>query len=134
MLFRSFSDNNKATFVVLEIPSGPEFNLSRLIERGLFSASIRKNIPPPAREEIQSRQQEIFMRIRNIAKENGARIIDPFEELCDAKECSFITTDGLYKFLNADHLNNTFVKERLHFLDKIMIDKLSSAAPNHFSR
>ena len=62
-------------------------------------------------------------KLRQIADDTGAEIIDPLTFLCRNDRCPVLTQDGTPLYRDGAHLRPFAVKARASFLDNILIDE-----------
>jgi hypothetical protein len=60
----------------------------------------------------------IMDRLRQIARETGAEVIDPVEHLCGEEKC-LATLNGLPIYMDGNHLRSSYVREHANFLDRL---------------
>jgi hypothetical protein len=59
------------------------------------------------------------MRLKKIARDTGAELIDPFEWLCDSIACPAIEPDGTPMYVDDNHVRAPFAKH-LTIVDGIL--------------
>ena len=110
---------DKTVFIVLPSPTGHAFSPRRLIERSPADFSFRIQPPFISTPELISRMSPIASRLREIGARTGAHLIDPVAALCGPSQCPLITEDGLPIYKDDAHLNPSFVRDQVRYLDGI---------------
>jgi peptidoglycan/LPS O-acetylase OafA/YrhL len=114
-----FTAAGKRVFIVLPSPTGRIFSPSRMIERTVTDFSFRIREPYISAPEFISTISPIVDRLKAIAARTGARVIDPIAVLCGRERCPLITSDGLPMYRDSSHLNPSFVRDHVRYLDDI---------------
>jgi peptidoglycan/LPS O-acetylase OafA/YrhL len=114
----------RRVFIVLSNPT------SRLFVP-VFPTEVRLSLHPPRRlaangPRVDARPFESFVapltdRLRNIAAQTGAIVVDPRVTLCDGLICSSTGLDGLPLYVDSNHLRGSFARERASFLDEMLL-------------
>jgi peptidoglycan/LPS O-acetylase OafA/YrhL len=70
-------------------------------------------------------------RLRNIAAQTGAIVVDPRIALCDGMICASTGLDGLPLYVDSNHLRSSFARQRASFVDEMLLGPKtqSSVAP-----
>ena len=111
----------KRVIIILPIPGRSE-NIPKV----LYLAAWRQNpIPDLSISESSFREYEMPLtsKLRQIADDTGAEIIDPLTFLCRNDRCPVLTQDGTPLYRDGAHLRPFAVKARASFLDNILIDE-----------
>jgi hypothetical protein len=58
--------------------------------------------------------------LRAVAENNGARVIDPLDTLCDRRLCPGTTTDGRAIYKDISHLRASYVRDHATFIDQTL--------------
>jgi peptidoglycan/LPS O-acetylase OafA/YrhL len=114
-------------FIVLSNPTSPLFDPDCL-----FPPSIRLSLRPPASFVLDSGRPidagpfESFVaplmnRLREIARQTGAHVVDPRASLCDGMACPAVGADGLPLYLDSNHLRTLAARERATFVDEMLL-------------
>jgi peptidoglycan/LPS O-acetylase OafA/YrhL len=114
----------RRVFIVLSNPT------SRLFVP-VFPTEVRLSLHPPRRlaangPRVDVRPFESFVapltdRLRNIAAQTGAIVVDPRITLCDGLICPSTGLDGLPLYVDSNHLRGSFARERASFLDEMLL-------------
>jgi peptidoglycan/LPS O-acetylase OafA/YrhL len=123
----------RRVFIVLSNPT------SRLFVP-VFPTEVRLSLHPPWRLAVEgplvdARPFETFAapltdRLRNIAAQTGAILVDPRLTLCDGLICPSTGLDGLPLYVDSNHLRGSFARERASFLDEMLLGpQTAGAAP-----
>ena len=120
---RELQGEGAKVYLVLGVP-GPDrrFNPSDMVTRSLTGFQIApefdKALPVAGLRAVHA---AIDARLRTIAENTGATLLDPFPDVCGTKEaCSPLFGAGEPKFSDGMHLRPVFVREHLHFLDPLL--------------
>lgn len=117
---------DKRVYVILHIPIGHGFDPRYMIERSLLPPAFTVSARPPSRAEIERALQPFVARIRAIALESGAHVIDPMQWLCEADRCPAISASGEPMYHDVGHLSPSYAKQHVHFLDELLLSEPSS--------
>jgi peptidoglycan/LPS O-acetylase OafA/YrhL len=114
----------RRVFIVLSNPASQLFV-------PVFPAEVRLSLHPPGRlatngPRLDARRFESFVapltdRLRNIAAQTGAIVLDPRVTLCDGLMCPSTGPDGLPLYIDSNHLRGSFARERASFLDETLL-------------
>ena len=110
--------SGKKVTIILSNPTGRVYEpgkmvLSRLavkVEFGTETFVMRK--------DFVKFVSPIMDRLRQIARETGAQVIDPVEHLCGEEKC-LATLNGLPIYMDGNHLRSSYVREHADFLDRL---------------
>jgi peptidoglycan/LPS O-acetylase OafA/YrhL len=118
--------HGRRVFIVLSNPTSPTFDPTAML-----SAESRLALHVPDKIEAKIRSIgagpfEVFVaplmdRLREIAAQSGATVVDPRESLCDAMICAAVTPDGVPLYLDSNHLRPFFARQRAVFLDETLL-------------
>jgi len=100
----------KKVYLLLDNPSGPEFDPKRLLQGGsrlgqMSAAQMTPTAPWPPE------QKELNRRLREVAQRSGAIVIDPVPALCKDDQCIRTTPDGTPIYKDSDHLRAAYVRK-----------------------
>jgi peptidoglycan/LPS O-acetylase OafA/YrhL len=109
-------DSGKQVYLVLDNPFGEEFSPRSLVKRSFFHG-ITIASPPADKQRAIKRSEPVRSRIQKIARQTGARIIDPFAYLCDENSCPVLSADGLPINKDYDHLSTNATANHVRYLD-----------------
>jgi hypothetical protein len=91
-----------------------------MIARSLTDYSFRIRAPTIPTESVVARMQPVVSRLRQIAAETGAQIIDPVAAVCNASVCPVTTAGGQLIYKDGGHLNSEYVKHNVRMLDDVV--------------
>jgi peptidoglycan/LPS O-acetylase OafA/YrhL len=117
--------SGRRVFIILSNPTSPRFDPH-------FPLQLRLGLHPPASlprgttPVIDAGPFEAFvaplmMRLRDIAAESGARVVDPRSTLCDAMACPAGDANELPLYLDSHHLNGANARNRATFIDQTLL-------------
>lgn len=125
--------SGRRVFIVLSNPTSPRFD-------PLFPPEIRLSphlpgaLAPGSAPSIDAAAFEAFVaplmsRLRDIAAQTGAKVLDPRSTLCDGMICPAAGPDGIPLYLDSNHLSGHAARERASFLDEILLGPQLQSAP-----
>lgn len=119
-LLRSISSAGKRVYVVLNIPTGTQLSPEGLIERRWVGSPeiLHQGID----RDTYERRNMALNRLRDVAVQAGATVIDPLDYLCDKNFCPAMNHDGEPMYKDATHLRPSYVRDHVFFLDPIFSD------------
>ena len=120
---RSLTAAGVHVHLILATPSDRRFNPALVLDRtwhgysldaarlqGVASADLRRSLAP------------IDARLQAIAARTGATILDPFADICGTGPvCPFLFADGQPVFSDGLHLRPSFVADRIHVFDALLM-------------
>jgi peptidoglycan/LPS O-acetylase OafA/YrhL len=115
--------SGKRVIIILPIPGRSE-NIPKVLYLATWRGtpipdlSIRKN-------DFRRYARPLISKLRQIAADTGAEIIDPLDYLCSDDRCPVLTRDGIPLYKDGAHLRPFAVKARAGFLDDLLTDKTS---------
>jgi len=120
--------SGRRTYLVLSNPTSPAFE-----PRYLLPTAARWALPLPQTLRVEPDKQAIdatpyesyvaplMSRLRAIAVQSGAVVIDPRDWLCHGMSCASISASGAPNYLDSNHVSNTFAREQALFIDDILL-------------
>jgi peptidoglycan/LPS O-acetylase OafA/YrhL len=97
-------------------PFGEELAPRSLLKRSFFDR-IKISVTPLATQTAIERDEPTRSTLEKIARETGARIIDPFQSLCDTYVCPALAANGMPMYKDYDHLSEYALIHEIHYLD-----------------
>jgi peptidoglycan/LPS O-acetylase OafA/YrhL len=119
-------DAGKQVYFVLDNPFGEEAAPRSLLKRSLFRRIELVLTPFPTQTAI-ARAEPARSRIINVARETGAKIIDPIADLCGPEVCPALWPDGLPVYKDYDHLSQDTVMNHVRYLDVLVAGEAKRA-------
>ena len=121
-----FRSKGKKVYLILNIPLGKELDPRSLVVRSWKHFGLYMNESPAGvnKQEFLQKITPGMERLKGIAQRTDSIVLDPVTWLCDTEWCSPLTTDGKPIYKDAEHLNATFVRERLSVLDQTILKAL----------
>jgi len=95
-------------------------HMSRL-DRGLFYTRPR-NADSFALKDHNDKYGESMARLRDLAQDVSAIVIDPTETFGPAGQCMLLDKNGVPTYKDSGHITATFAKENAVFIDRIFKD------------
>jgi peptidoglycan/LPS O-acetylase OafA/YrhL len=120
-VLRDHTRLGRNVYLILPIPIGDDFDPSHLIVRGFSNFGIART--QVERPKVVRELQDINAGLRKVAETTGAIVVDPVDYVCDERVCPTLMEDGSPVYKDAGHLRPTFVRERITFLDSIVLLK-----------
>jgi len=110
----------KDVYLVLQSPRDHALDPRRMIGKRWGASSFRISIPVVSKDAATRSVRPIVSRLRAIAIATGARVIDPIDYLC-GEYCPVMTSDGLPIDRDEGHLNPSYVRTNVGYLDQILM-------------
>jgi peptidoglycan/LPS O-acetylase OafA/YrhL len=124
--FLSSASKNKAAYLVLNIPSGPE-----LAPQGMFEGSRLTTMRPKLTpivfnfSDFQARYAGITKLLIEIAQRSGAKVIDPIAHLCPNHICPVFDATGTPLYLDGGHLTKSYSERSATYIDATLATSAS---------
>jgi peptidoglycan/LPS O-acetylase OafA/YrhL len=117
-VIKIWTDKGKKVFIILNMPNLLQCGPTNMIARYFFSQPVVR-VKSLKIDEWKNSSTEVHKRLRNVATNSGAVIIDPQDSLCDGDTCQVITVDGKPLYKDAAHLRPFFVRDYVNYIDQI---------------
>lgn len=120
---KQLSQLGKNVYLVLNIPTGKQFDPKFMVVRGLeyFPHFISLRDGGLSRQSINRQYGKIQDDLRRIAESSGAKVVSPMDFVCDSIMCLSVEEDGEPIYKDATHLRPTYVREKAYFIDNLLI-------------
>jgi peptidoglycan/LPS O-acetylase OafA/YrhL len=118
-----FTRAGKRVFLLLDIPASPEVDPLRSFSRRFSLRAFAFEYVLGSGESRQALVDEYggsVLRLRAIAQNAGAQVIDPYEFLCSADKCPAVQPNGDPIYKDSDHLSASFVRDHAGFIDRVL--------------
>ncbi len=118
--FLKFLSNDHQVYLLLDNPFGESYNPRNLIgNRFDFKGDqhLKEEI------ELDPEQSELNERLKKIAQQAGATVIDQLSTLCPKGQCLRLTKDKNPIYKDSHHLRPFFVKDQASYLEQQMLSK-----------
>jgi hypothetical protein len=112
----------KHVYLVLNIPVSPNVDPREMIHRSFLAPGFEIVIRPPTVSDVEEVIGPLASRLREVAREAGAEVIDPMLDLCHRGICPIVTKSGVPVFHDVGHLNPSYVQDNVRFLDRTILD------------
>jgi len=112
----------KRVYIVLHMPTGPYFDPRQMIRRSLWTPAFVVQIRSTARSDVEQALGPIDQKLRRLALDAGATVIDPVPSVCDEQVCPAITATGEPMYRDFAHLRPSYVRDHVFFLDSTLLD------------
>lgn len=126
----------RRVFIMLSNPTSSLFDPASMLDAHIRLAlhvptiiSVdphRRTVDPSAFESFVA---PISEKLRTIAAESGAVVLDPRDSLCDAGGCATTTGNDAPLYKDSNHLRPFFARERATFLDAAILGPAGEAVP-----
>jgi peptidoglycan/LPS O-acetylase OafA/YrhL len=116
----------KKVDIILQTPVGVKIDPRKMIQRTVLAPGFEIKIPRLTRAELSKAVDPIDERLRVVARESGARVIDPVASLCDEIMCPVVTDDGEPMYRDIAHLRPSYIRDHVQYLDEILLDSPST--------
>ena len=121
----------KRIVIVSTSPSGEPVRPTQWLERRPFEWHTATR-PPVKRAALYRVVANADLRIRQVANDVGAEIVDPYDWLCDVQTCEVATAAGKPIYFDGTHLRTSFVMDHLTMLDPYVYVSGMSVAESPF--
>ena len=106
--------SGKHVYLILNIPVGAGLDpRARAYWYGKAPAPLN-------RSEVETALEPINSKLREIADEVGANVINPISYLCSPTQCPAVSDDGMSMYRDLWHLRPLYVRDKVTFLDGIL--------------
>jgi hypothetical protein len=112
----------KSTFIVLSNPEDDRLNPAYFLKQNRFY-DVKQIMRSPNYISYSQDQKELNLLISKIAKEAGAKVIDPDELLIKNGKVKITTQNGSFIYKDRDHLRASYVRKHASFIDKTILEK-----------
>jgi SGNH domain (fused to AT3 domains) len=112
-----------AVYVILPIPTGPEFEVTQMFRRNWIEAPLFAPMPQVSRSVAERDVHDVRLGLLHAAAQAGATAIDPFDALCTSTACRTLQPDGGPRYKDGSHLRASYVREHVLFLDNILLNR-----------
>jgi len=119
---RDLKQQGKQVVVVLNIPAGVSLDPRYVLHRR-WTGGVELRTEGLDRAWWTQHAAAILQPLERIAREAGARVIDPVAELCQAARCPAVDDNGDPIYRDAFHLRASFVRTRVGYLDDVVLGR-----------
>jgi peptidoglycan/LPS O-acetylase OafA/YrhL len=109
----------KTVFIVLDNPFGEEFAPQLQLRRDPLTGTLHLRQHELLRSDALERTEPIRSRVIASARAYGARIIDPFAQLCEVNSCRSTYPGGAPVYKDYDHLSVETVSKYADYLAEV---------------
>jgi len=110
---------SKRVYLLLDNPSGPEYDPRNFFEGGRLSTIRARSLAPTT--PFSPAQQALRLELKALAARAGVAVIDPAEQLCHDLQCMRLQADGAPVYKNINHLRPSFVRGHADYLDEALL-------------
>lgn len=114
---RSLVKRGIKVHIVLPNPEGKVLSPRNAISRLTFKY-MPEEVP---KAPILSSQQQTRDTLKEVARQSGAKIIDPFEFLCTETDCAVRLVSGEYVYSDGIHIQGDVLRNKIRYLDEIFL-------------
>ncbi|MGO9950263.1 MAG: acyltransferase family protein [Steroidobacteraceae bacterium] len=119
------TSSRRRVFIILSNPTSPLFEPVFPTEIRLslhLPSSLRSDeVPRIDAGPFESFAAPVMNRLRAIAAQTGAKVVDPRLTLCEGMICSARDSKGMPLYLDSNHLNGSNARERASFVDEMVL-------------
>jgi len=112
--------SGKRVFLVLPSPTGkmlhPYGSLPNRFASNWRATELAPGDAGIDAQSFRSAVEPMVNRLRAVAAQSGARLIDPMDTLCDQQFCKSSSPDGVLRYRDGDHLRADYART-LPYLD-----------------
>jgi len=112
----------KRVYIVLQMPVGPRLEPHQMIRQTFLPPSAVVDVHSPELSEITRAIGPINSKLRELAGEAGAKIIDPVASLCTSTVCPVASAAGDPIYRDRNHLRPSYVRDHVTYLDETVLD------------
>jgi peptidoglycan/LPS O-acetylase OafA/YrhL len=110
--------DGKKVYIILNMPGGEEYDPKSFFSRNLIG-KWNLNLPIGSFNKWNLKAKKVSDKLKEIARNVGAHIIDPTHYLCHENTCqNLLNGDPIYK--DGGHLRPSYVKDHIKFLDFLL--------------
>ena len=78
------------------------------------------NNRPVNRQDFVNHIAPVMDKLKAVATETGAQIIDPVPSLCDVRTCPTVSLDGQPVYKDENHMRPSYAIDKAHYMDRIL--------------
>src|SRR5262249_24018388 len=118
----AFVSSGKPVTVILQTPGGDEFDPRWMLgERWRLIVTQAGPLHSRSVDRRKTIDGHLARRVAQIARQNGAAVIDPGDYLCSSDVCATVI-DGEPLHLDAGHVRAKTARDRATFMDHFVLD------------
>ncbi len=103
-------------WVMTDNPNSSRFDPASALSDNRFAAPTEQR-QLPDRIRVNDEQFALDTQIRAVAERSGARVIDPFDSLCDPRHNCLMAVHGDAVYKDNNHLRSSWVQQQAGFVD-----------------
>jgi len=107
---------HKDVTVILDTPYGEDVAPQSVVQRSPWSG-FKVSQGFADRRDLAATLAPISLPLKDLALQNGAAVVDPFDTLCNGNVCPALTPDGYPIYMDVIHLRTTYVRDHVDYLD-----------------
>ena len=93
-----------------------------MVQRTLFAPGFKVKSVPAHQDRLLEAYEPFLARLRQIAKDNNAGLIDPLGGLCPEGICPSITKGDEPIYRDTYHLRKFYILESVGYIDPLVLD------------
>lgn len=121
-MVRDLRAKGKQVYFVLNIPVATELDPRYVLHRR-WSGDFEIRAQGLDRKSWDQGVEQTVLRLAQTARSAGATVINPADALCGPEVCPSITPEGEPIYRDGFHLRASYVRERVHYLDSILLSR-----------
>lgn len=121
-MVEGFVASGKKVYIVLNAPLNSGFAPRQMVQRTLFAPGFKVKSVPAHQDRLLEAYEPFLARLRQIAKDNNAGLIDPLGGLCPEGICPSITKGDEPIYRDTYHLRKFYILESVGYIDPLVLD------------
>ena len=122
-LIQDFIKSGKRVYLVSNMPIGGEYDPKNLFVQRDFFGRWKIDKKNGSKESWLAYFKDLKLVLQKVAKDSGAILLNPEDLLCNEKECLVTDDKGDPIYYDSLHLRASYVKNKVDFLDSILLKK-----------
>lgn len=128
-MVEGFAQSGKKVYIVLNAPLSSGFAPRQMVTRTVFSPGFKVNSAPADKGKLLEAYEPFLARLRQIAEDNQAGLIDPLAGLCREGLCPSITKGDEPIYRDTFHLRKFYILESVAYIDPLVLDAGDATMP-----
>lgn len=119
-----FTRAGKRVYLVLNLPVGARLDPRAQVSRAKLALLMGpQTYEEPSTRDVTAALEPISSRLRRIAAQTGATVIDPLRSLCNETSCPSVSERGESMYRDLWHLRPSYVRDHVTYLDEVMLSR-----------
>jgi SGNH domain (fused to AT3 domains) len=121
-MVEGFAASGKKVYIMLNAPLNSGFAPRQMVQRTLLTPGFKVKSAAAHKDRLLEAYEPFLARLRQIAEDNNAGLIDPLDGLCREGMCPSITKGDEPIYRDTYHLRNFYILESVGYIDPIILD------------